>query len=301
MNGSTLTVVAIVGPTASGKSALAMRLADRTRGEIVSADSRQVYRGMDIATAKPSAEERRRVPHHMIDVADPAERYDLARYVREARAVLDAVATRGATAIVVGGTGLYVRALLDGLDLDALPRDDAVRAALERDAERDGAAALHRRLAALDPDAAASVDQRNVRRVVRYLEVATIAGRVSALWARREAIPAVRIGLDVPRDVLHTRIEARVRDMVARGVLAETARLLARGLDLTLPSMTGHGYPHWTRHLRGEIDLETAVALTVRDTKAYSKRQMTWFRKDRHVRWCDPTRDDPLDLLGEAA
>jgi tRNA dimethylallyltransferase len=274
-----------------------MRLAERGSVEIVSADSRQVYRAMDIATAKPTDAERRRVPHHMIDVAEPTERYDVSRYQREARAVLAAIAARGATAVVVGGTGLYVRALLDGLDLEALPRDEAVRAGLERDAEREGAEAMHRRLAAVDPDAAASVDARNVRRVVRYLEVAIVAGSISALWRKGDAIPTRKVGLDPPRDVLARRIEDRVRDMVARGVLEETARLLERGVDVTLPSMSGHGYPHWLRHLRGEIDLETAIALTVRDTKAYSKRQMTWFRKDPEVRWCDPTARDPLDLL----
>lgn len=277
-----------------------MRLAGRGSAEIVSADSRQVYRGMDIGTAKPSLEDRMRVPHHMIDVADPGERYDVSRYQREARAALEGIAARDATAIVVGGTGLYVRALLDGLDLAALPRDEAVRVSLERDAGSEGAAAMHRRLAALDPGAAAAVDARNVRRVIRYLEVATIAGSISALWARGPAIPARKIGLDPPRDLLARRIEERVREMVAAGVLEETARLLRRGIDLTLPSMTGHGYPHWARHLRGEIDLEAAVSLTVRDTKAYSKRQMTWFRKDPDVRWCDPSREDPLALF-EAA
>lgn len=273
-----------------------MRHAERGNAEIVSADSRQVYRGLDVATAKPSADERRRVPHHMIDVADPAERYDVSRYQREARDVLAAIARRGATAIVVGGTGLYVRALLDGLDLAALPRDETVRAALERDAEREGPDAMHRRLAAIDPDAAATVDARNVRRVVRYLEVATVAGSISALWRQGDAIPARKIGLDPPRSVLAERIEQRVREMVARGVLDETTRLLERGIDRTLPSMTGHGYPHWVRHLRGGIDLETAIRLTVRDTKAYSKRQMTWFRKDPQVRWCDPTREDPVAI-----
>ncbi|MDE3113308.1 MAG: tRNA (adenosine(37)-N6)-dimethylallyltransferase MiaA [Chloroflexota bacterium] len=250
---------------------------------------------MDVATAKPTPEERRRVPHHMLDVADPTERYDAARYQREARAVLADLERRRVRAIIVGGTGLYVRALLDGLDLGAVPRDPAVRAQLEREAESLGADALHARLAALDPAAAASVDARNVRRVIRYLEVATLAGGVSAFWSRGPAIPATKIGLRPPRDVLAARIEGRVRDMVARGVLEETARLLARGVDLTLPSMSGHGYPHWVRHLRGEIDLETAVGLTVRDTRAYSKRQMTWFRRDEAIRWCDPTVADPLE------
>lgn len=292
-----MTPFAIVGPTASGKSALALRIAAETGGEIVSADSRQVYRRMDIGTAKPTPEERRRVPHHMLDVADPTERYDVARYQREARAVLADLEHRGVRAIVVGGTGLYVRALLDGLEVSALPRDPEVRARLEGEARRLGPEGLHARLAAIDPVAAARVDPRNTRRVVRYLEVATIAGSVSALWRTGERIAAAKIGLMPPRPLLLERIERRVREMVERGVLDETARLLEAGVDPQLPSMSGHGYPHWVRHLRGEIDIETAIGLCVRDTKAYSKRQMTWFRRDGGIRWCDPTTTDPLTLL----
>lgn len=251
---------------------------------------------MDIGTAKPTREQRDLVPHHMIDVADPTEPYDVSRYQREARAVLADLERRGARAIVVGGTGLYVRALLDGLDLASLPREPELRVELEADALREGAAALHGRLAALDPDAANSVDPRNVRRVVRYLEVATIAGSVSRLWRSGERIPARKIGLRPPRELLAERIDLRVRQMVTDGVLDETARLLERGVDPGLPSMSGHGYPHWVAHLRGEATLETAIALCVRDTRAYSKRQMTWFRKDAEIRWCDPTTEDPLSL-----
>ncbi len=239
--------------------------------------------------------------HHMIDVADPDERYDVSRYQREARTVLDDLAARGVGAVIVGGSGLYVRALLDGLDLEAVPHDPELRAELERDAERDSAAALHERLARLDPDAAARADPRNVRRVVRYLEIAILTGSASESWRQVDPVPARKIGLRPPRDVTDRRIAERVRDMVARGVLEETARLLGRGIDLILPSMSGHGYPHWARHLRGEIDLETAVALTVRDTKAYSRRQMSWFGKDPSVRWCDPTAEDALARALEAA
>jgi tRNA dimethylallyltransferase len=273
-----------------------MRVAEIHGGEIVSADSRQVYRGMDIGTAKPTAEDRRRVPHHMLDVADPKERYDAARYQREARAVLADLGRRAVRAIVVGGTGLYVRALLDGLDLAAMPRDPELRARLEDEARRDGGAALHARLASIDSDAAASVDARNVRRVIRYLEIATLTGTVSGLWTEGQRIPALKVGLLPPPD-LSERIERRVREMVDRGVLDETARLLEADVDPSLPSMSGHGYPHWARHLRGEIDLETAVRLSVRDTKAYSKRQMTWFRKDPGIRWCDADGTEALALL----
>ena len=296
-------MVAIVGPTASGKSALALDIAETHDGEIVSADSRQVYRGLSIGTAKPTAQERARVPHHLIDVADAVERYDVSRYQREARAALADIARRGRLAVVVGGTGLYVRALLDGLDLDAVPTDPDLRASLE--AEAAAGANLHARLAAIDPEAAANVDARNVRRVIRYLEVSLLGGAVSARWRRRDAIPATKVGLEPPRPWLVERIERRARAMVEQGVLDEARGLLARAIDPRLPSMSAHGYVHWMAHLRGEIDLERAIQLTIRDTRAYSRRQMTWFRRDPAVRWCDPTSINSVAfvsaLLGEAA
>ena len=288
-------MIAIVGPTASGKSALALRVAERLGGEIVSADSRQVYRTMDIGTAKPTAAERARVRHHVIDVADPGERYDVLRYQRDARAALAEARARGHTALVVGGTGLYVRALLDGLELASLPHDPAVRARLES----EDPATLHDRLRAIDPEAASRVDARNRRRLVRYLEVATIAGPVSR--QRGASIAALRIGLRPPREVLVAAIERRVRDMVDGGVLDETRALVERGVDPRLPSMSAHGYVHWAAHLRREVDLETAIALTARDVRAYSRRQMTWFRRDSAIRWFDPTATDPLEDIVEAA
>ena len=289
-------MIAIVGPTASGKTALAMRVAERLGGEIVSADSRQVYRAMDIGTAKPTAEERARIRHHLIDVADPGERYDVLRYQRDGRAALAEVRTRGHVALVVGGTGLYVRALLDGLDLASLPHDPAVRARLES----EDPATLHDRLRAVDPDAASRVDARNRRRLVRYLEVVTIAGG-PVNRVRGPSIAALRIGLRPPREILIAAIERRVRVMVEGGVLDETRALVTRGVDPRLPSMSAHGYVHWAAHLRGEIDLETAIALTARDVRAYSRRQMTWFRRDPAIRWFDPTVSDPLEDIVEAA
>ena len=289
-------MIGIVGPTASGKSALAMRVAERLGGEIVSADSRQVYRTMDIGTAKPSIRERERVRHHLIDVADPGQRYDVLRYQRDARAALAEIRARGRAALVVGGTGLYVRALLDGLDLASLPHDPSLRMRLEA----DDPATLHDRLRAVDPDAAARVDSRNRRRLVRYLEVATIVGGPVSR-ARGVSIAALRIGLRPPREILVAAIERRVREMVDAGVLEETRVLVARGIDPRLPSMSAHGYVHWAAHLRGEVDLETAIALTARDVRAYSRRQMTWFRRDAAIRWFDPTVTDPLEDIVEAA
>ena len=294
-----MNVVAIVGPTASGKSALALRAAERTGGEIVSADSRQVYRGMDIGTAKPTPAERRLVRHHCIDLVYPGEPYDAARYQRDARAALAEIAARGRIAYVVGGTGLYVRAVLDGLVLDAAPTDPALRARLEARAEVEGGVSLHRELARIDPAAAERVDPRNARRVVRYLELALLAGRVPA--ERGAKIACRRVGLDPPRAWLDERIGARVRRMVDDGVLEETRRLMERGLGRALPSMTGHGYVHWAGHLRGETTLEAAIAATAKDVRAYSRRQMTWFRRDREIRWIDPTAADPLALLDAVA
>jgi tRNA dimethylallyltransferase len=289
-------VIAIVGPTASGKSALAMRVAERLGGEIVSADSRQVYRTMDIGTAKPTIQERARVPHHLIDVADPGERYDVLRYQADARAALAEVRARGHIALVVGGTGLYVRALLDGLDLASLPHDPVVRARLET----ENAATLHARLRAIDPEAASRVDPRNRRRLVRYLEVVAIAGG-PVERVRGPSIAALRIGLRPPRDVLIAAIERRVRAMVEDGVLEESRAVVARGVDPRSPSMSAHGYVHWAAFLRREIDLETAIALTARDVRAYSRRQMTWFRRDPAIRWFDPTVSDPLEDIVQAA
>jgi tRNA dimethylallyltransferase len=253
---------------------------------------------MDVGTAKATRDERARVRHHLIDVADPGERYDVARYQREARAALADIAARGRLAIVVGGTGLYVRALLDGLDLESVPTDPDVRARLEAEAERGED--LHARLAAIDPEAAARVDARNVRRVVRYLEASLITGGVSARWRRSGRIPASKIGLDPGRELLVQRIERRVEAMVDQGVLKEASRLMERGIDPHLPSMSAHGYVHWMAHLRGEIDRASAIALTVRDTKAYSRRQMTWFRRDSEVRWCDPASVDPVAFAAAA-
>ncbi|MFN2521209.1 MAG: tRNA (adenosine(37)-N6)-dimethylallyltransferase MiaA [Candidatus Limnocylindria bacterium] len=300
MTDRTSTILAIVGPTASGKTSLGLRAAALLGGEIVSADSRLVYRGMDIGTAKPTAAQRRAVPHHVIDVADPGERYDAARYQRDARAAIADIELRGRVPVVVGGTGLYVRTLLDGLALDAMPTDSALRVELEARVRERGGGALHRELASIDAAAAARVDPRNVRRVVRYLEIALLGGSAGAPRTRRGGRDAVRIGLCPPRAPLVAAIDARARGMVQAGVLEETAALVARGLDPRLPSMSAHGYVHWAAHLRGQMTLADAIAATARDTAAYARRQMTWFRRDPAVWWVDPTVADPLERIREA-
>lgn len=282
-------MIAVVGPTASGKSALALRIAEALGAEIVSADSRLVYRGMDIGTAKPTPQERARVPHHCIDLVDPGEAYDAARYRRDALAALEGVAARGRLAVLVGGTGLYVRAVLDGLDLESVPRDPALRARLEA----LGTNEVFAQLEAVDAEAAA-IAKGNRRRAVRYLEIALLGGPVREAQRRGPSLPAVRIGLAPPLADVDAAIERRTRRMVDDGVLDETRALVARGLDPKLPSMTGHGYVHWAAHLAGALPLEEAIARTVRDTRAYARRQMTWFRRDPEIQWADPVRGDPL-------
>lgn len=288
-------IIAIVGPTASGKSSVALRAAEAFGGEIVSADSRLVYRGLDIGTAKPTAAELARVRHHCIDLVDPFDpgsRYDAARYQQDAQAALSDIAARGLPAYVVGGTGLYVRALLDGLRLGVLPTDPALRERLEARGRDEGGTVLHRELAELDPVAAARVDARNVRRVVRYLEIATLVGTVPL--ARTTGVAATRIGLAVPRAELDERILARVERMVEDGVIEETRALIDRGHDPRLPSWSAHGYVHWAAHLRGELGLDDAVTATARDVRAYARRQLTWFRRDARIVWVDPLHGDPL-------
>ena len=253
---------------------------------------------MDIGTAKPTPEEQRRVRHHCIDVVDPGTPYDAARYQADGRSALALIAGRGHQAYVVGGTGLYVRALLDGVAFADAPTDPALRATLEARSAAEGGAVLHRELAVIDPAAAERVDPRNARRVVRYLELALLAGQVPTRQGDRVA--GQRIGLDPPRAWLDARIMARVRQMVADGVLAETARLIEGGVDPTLPSMSAHGYVHWAAHLRAELTIEAAIEATARDVRAYSRRQMTWFRRDPEIRWVDPLAVDPLSVLEPA-
>ncbi len=284
-------LLAIVGPTGSGKTALALEAAPRLCAEIVSADSRQVYRGMDVGTAKPTPAERALARHHLLDVVAPSERYDVARYQRDADAVLADLAARGIRPVLVGGTGLYLRAIVDGLALGDLPHDPALRASLEDEAARGSREALHARLASLDPEAAGRVHPRNARRVARYLEITLLAGPVSRLWRAGPAREARIVGLLPDRAELDRRIDARVHAMVERGVLDETRSLLERYGALSSAALTAHGYPHWVAHLEGRLSLGEAITNTQRDTRAYARRQLTWFRRDPRVRWFDPSRD----------
>ncbi|NMX24212.1 tRNA (adenosine(37)-N6)-dimethylallyltransferase MiaA [Dissulfurirhabdus thermomarina] len=285
-------MVALVGPTAVGKTALSLRLARELHAEIVSVDSVQVYRGLDVGSAKPTAAERAEVPHHLIDVADPDEPFDAADFARRAAGVIRAVRARGRNVLLVGGTGLYLRALLRGL-APCPGRHPALRAQLRRAGERFGTAALHGWLRDVDPAAAARIAPNDLVRVIRALEVyALTRSPLSAHHARARGRPAAlpyRIfGLIRPRQELDARIDRRVDQMIAEGLLDETRALLARGYRPDLGPLQSLGYRHMIRYLRGERNWEQAVAEMKRDTRRYARRQLTWFRGEPVWRWVHP-------------
>lgn len=276
-------VLSIVGPTASGKSALAMQVAALVPAEIVTADSMQVYRGMDIGTAKPTATEQALVPHHLLDLWDVDHDVTVAEFQPLARAAIDDVRHRGSTALLVGGSGLYVRAVLD--DLQFPGTDLAVRERLEAELAAMGPAALHARLAAADPAASLAILPTNGRRVVRALEVIEITGMpfTATLPDESPVYPDVRIGLDVPLDQLAGRIADRVRRMWEAGLVDEVRSL--PDLAQTRTASRALGYSQVLRMLAGEIDEAAAVDETIMATRRFAKRQLTWFRRDQRISW----------------
>jgi tRNA dimethylallyltransferase len=281
-------LLAIVGPTASGKSALALRLAERVPVEIVSCDSLQVYRGLDIGSAKPTADERARVRHHLLDVAEPAEDYSAARYAEDARAAAADISGRGVSPIVVGGTGLYLRALLLGL-FPGPPRDEGLRRRLEGLAERFGDRQLWRLLRRVDPRAAARIQVRDRLRAVRAIEVYCLTGRALSDQQGKAEKPLAGfatcvLGLAPPRDVLRLRVVERTRAMFDGGLVGEVQRLIDRGLGSTRP-LDAIGYRQVRGMLAGRLTPEQAEEEIVRETMRYAKRQMTWFRHQAEVRW----------------
>ena len=290
-------LVALVGPTASGKSAMALELAERLGGEIVNADSRQVYRGMDIGTAKPTVEERRRVRHHLYDIADPGEGYNLARYQRDARAVLESLWERGTFAWLVGGTGQYVWALLEDWKVPGVPPDERLRAELTAFAEAEGAAALHARLARVDATAAERIDARNVRRVVRALEVFEHTGVPISSWQTKGTpdFEYLLFGVRSEPHVLGRRIEARVEAMFATGFVGEVDGLLAQGVPRDAPALSSIGYGEVVRYLEGGLTLAGAKDETKRATRRLARRQGQWFRAgDRRITWVEEAGDVEL-------
>jgi len=298
-------LLVIVGPTGTGKSGLAVRVAERVGGEIIGCDAIQVYRGLDVATAKATADERDRVPHHLVDCVAPSVDYTLADYVRDAdRAVAD-VAGRGRTPIVVGGTGLYLRGLLRGV-IEAPARQPVLRARLHRLADRHGPQRLHRWLCRLDPGTASRLGPGDSQRIVRAIELGLSGGT----WSRRlaeqgtwsdsaERYPTRKFGLDCERETLHARLDARVLGFFERGLVDEVRRLLASGLAPEANAFKAIGYREVIRALAAGDDPALVREQVARNTRRYAKRQRTWFRSEPGVRWLDAARGE--DLADEIA
>ncbi|MCH7230733.1 tRNA (adenosine(37)-N6)-dimethylallyltransferase MiaA [Glycomyces sp. L485] len=280
------TVVAVVGPTAAGKTALSVALAEALSGEVVNADSMQLYRGMDIGTAKITEGEKRGVPHHVFDVLDVTEAADVVRYQSMARAAIEEIAARGRAPILAGGSGLYVQAALDEMDFPGT--DPEIRARLEAELEREGSTALWERLRQADPKAAKAILPSNGRRLVRALEVVELTGSFTASLPEPKAhYEAVRIGVDLDTAVLDERIERRVRAMWDAGLVDEVRELEAKGLREGRTASRALGYQQVLAFLAGECDEEEAFRLTVQGTRRFVRRQRSWFKRDGRIEWFD--------------
>ena len=284
-------VIVITGPTATGKTALGVSLGLRVGGEVVSADSMQIYRRMDIGTAKPTPEEILGVPHHMLSVAEPRDGWSVSRYVQEASACVDDILSRGLTPIIVGGTGLYIDSLLAGRDFAQAPGDSDVRQRLSDEYDRAGGKAMLSRLAGVDPDRAKILHAADKKRIVRALEVYELTGRtITQHDEETRAVPpryeSVKYALSFEnRDDLYARIDRRVDAMMLAGLENEVRSLLADGLDDSCTAMQAIGYKEIAAALRGDVSLSDAVELIKRSSRRYAKRQLTWLRRDASVRW----------------
>ena len=277
-----------------GKSALALTLAETLGGEIVNADSRQVYRRMDIGTAKPSPEDFSRVPHHLYNLVDPDEQFNLALYLEQAATVVEDIQSRGKLPILVGGSGLYVWGFLEGMSIPHVPPNPQLRTRLEAEAATLGHQALHDRLRSVDPDAATTIDARNVRRVIRALEVFEISGIPFSKQVTKKGLqyPVLIIGLTAPRDLLHQRADARVDAMIDAGFVDEVSDLLMRGYGPNLPSMSGVGYKQFGSYLGGESTLEEATEKTRTETHRLIRHQAAWFKSgDPRINWYDISQE----------
>ncbi|WP_319521360.1 tRNA (adenosine(37)-N6)-dimethylallyltransferase MiaA [uncultured Desulfosarcina sp.] len=297
-------IVVVCGPTGSGKTGLAIGLAQQFDGEIVGADSMQIYRYMDIGTAKPTPAEQARATHHMIDIVDPDEDFDAAMYADAAGRAIDDIVGRGRLPLVVGGTGFYIKALVYGL-FEEGPSDPEIRSRLKEAAQSEGSAALHRRLAGLDSRAAAKIHPNDAYRIVRALEVFEITGRPLSDFQQRHRFQdrrfdALFLGVTWPRPILYDRIDRRVDRMMGQGLEAEVRGLLARGYGPRLKSMQSLGYRHLAAFINGETRLDETVRTLKRDHRRYAKRQLTWFRADPAVHWMTPDAPQAaVDRIGK--
>lgn len=283
----------LTGPTATGKTQLSIEIALRYGGEVISADSMQVYRGMDIGTAKPSVEERRGVPHHLVDILDPDEPFSVADFQRAARECVYAIASRGRLPMLVGGTALYIRALIDDYYFPEAPADAQIRSQLRDIAQRSGTTALHRMLAEVDPESAGRIHPNDEKRLIRALEVYRVTGRPMSSFPRSTGFnpDLLVVGLDMPRDEMYRRIDARVDDMVERGLVQEVEGLIRKGYSDRLFPMRSLGYREIGDYLFGRTTLGESLRLFKRNTRHFARRQLTWFRNDSRINWVTAGND----------
>ena len=291
-------IVILLGPTAVGKTSLSIDLAEEAGGEVISADSMQVYRYLDIGTAKPLPEERRRVRHHLIDVVDPDGEFNASRFASLARGVILRITGEGKAVFVAGGTGLYLRALTGGI-IEAPGPDPGLRQALREERERRGTACLYQRLLERDPTAAGRIGRNDAVRIIRALEVLERSGesirkKQESHAFRQRAYDSVKIGLRLPRQELYDRINRRCAEMIERGLVAEVEGLLARGYDESLKPLQSLGYKHILAHIRGRLSLEEALGRMQRDTRNYAKRQLTWFKAEKDIEWYSPADGESI-------
>lgn len=294
-------LLVIVGPTAIGKSRLALELARHLSGEIVNADSRQVYRYMDIGTAKPSPEEQALVPHHLIDIVDPDADFNLAFYLDLVRPTIDEIRSRGRLPILVGGSGQYIWAVVEGWQVPRVPPDHELRKKLTQRAREEGIERLYEELRQRDPEAASRIDPRNIRRVIRALEVCLQCGSFSRSRGKTPPqFPLLIIGLTAPREELYRRIDLRVEEMIKRGWVAEVKNLLAMGFGPELPSLSSLGYRELVAHINGRLSLEAAVQRTKWETHRFARHQYAWFRhNDPRINWFDITTKPLKAIVAE--
>lgn len=287
---SLLPLIAIVGPTAVGKTALAIEVAKAVGGEIISGDSMQVYRQMDIGTAKPSMEERQGIPHHLIDIMDPDEEYSVALFQKMAEELIKDISARGKVPILAGGTGLYVRSVIDHYDFTDFAVNQDFRTSMQQEAESLGNEHLHQKLALVDPVSAEKLHPNDVKRIIRALEVYHYTGKPISSYHRIKETTDPKynlfmIGLNMDRERLYQRINLRVEQMMEMGLVAEVQKLLDQGYSPELTSMRGLGYKEIVNYLRGDATLEEAVDELKQNTRHFAKRQLTWFRPEQRIQW----------------
>lgn len=307
--GNPIPLLCIVGPTATGKTETAVAVAEAMGGEVVSADSMLVYRYMDIGTAKPSIEEMRGIPHHMIDIVDPSENFTVAVYARMAHELIPAIRSRGKIPMLVGGTGLYIRSVADGFNFSVTGPDPGYRKSLEEYLNQKGPYELHALLAAVDTGAAARLHPNDTKRIIRAMEVFHQTGRpMSALSSSnvKSDYNLLMFGLTMNREKLYRRIEHRVDQMIDRGLVNEVRDLRAKGYDQSMTSMQGLGYKEIINFLEGEMTLQEAVETLKRSTRRFAKRQLTWFRRDQRIKWLDidnyrDGQEITMEIIKEAA